>query len=389
MSIASGVCKTLAANRRYKSSDRNVGSISGFKGIGDYDSSLNMILYSCGHHRSPLLDSYTAQGEFDCSDFISLPKELKPCLTKFMININNKDLCNGLEFRDNSGLTIGAEDSKYFIYFVQRLDNDRDNSEKTMGTNSLRAYHTNINTINNELDHIIVGVHPSIFGVLIPPKTTNFLNVGHCSSKCFNQKIPEKGLTIMGVQPHVHTSGTKIKIRHFHDNNELDVILYVDHYNESTNKYYKPIHRVQFKENDTLSVECLFNNDLDNETRVTLTGKFDHNYGDMCYAYIYYYPKINVTSNICSSMNDEQTILDIADINELSGYWNSPEPIIRRPIYLNNTRLEDHLRRKIYYRDDIQQLLRLSPKRIRCDIIPQKTESSHLAYINYPDRFGK
>ncbi|CAG2116676.1 unnamed protein product [Medioppia subpectinata] len=325
-----------------------------FKGIGDYDSVLHMILYTCGLQTTNTLDSYAKEPAFDCSDFLSLPQNLRPCLIKNYVNIHRQNLCNGLEFETNTGLPMADIESKYAMLFVHRVHHVVGNREKQMG---LRVYHTE-KLIANQLDHMMAGIHPSIYGVLVPPNRNNFVNVGHCSYRCFKEVTNSRDyITITHIEPHVHTKGTKILIRHFRGNEELD------------------------QDNDVLSIECYYNNTLSNETLVTTTEKHG---GEMCLAFMYYYPPVK-GGGMCFSMSDEETLLQMTNLEQITGYWLNPQPIIIRPKHWNNTRVEDYIRKREDYSNDIQNIMRFSNKRIRCNIIQQKNELHKMGYVNYPD----
>ncbi|CAG2173919.1 unnamed protein product [Oppiella nova] len=118
--------------------------------------------------------------------------------------------------------------------------------------------------------------------------------------------------------------GTKIVIRHFRDNDELAKVLQIDNFDEAINIYYK----------------------LDNPTA-------KHG-GEICLAFMYYYPPVK-GGGMCFSMSDESTLLKNANVEQISGYWLNPKPMILNPDHLKNTRLDDHIRKKVDFKDDIQQ----------------------------------
>ncbi|CAG2169163.1 unnamed protein product [Oppiella nova] len=109
--------------------------------------------------------------------------------------------------------------------------------------------------------------------------------------------------------------GTKIVIKHLRGNDELAKVLQIDNFDEAINIYYK----------------------LDN-----LTAKHG---GEMCLAFMYYYPPVKGGDIRIKSLKTR--------------YWLNPKPMILKPDHLKNTRLEDYIRKKVDFRDDIQQEVRL------------------------------
>ena len=85
----------------------------------------------------------------------------------------------------DTAFPIGTEAYRYFMINIHIGLED----ESLIGNNvemGLRVWHTQ-EFRPNELASMMIGAHPSFYGILLPQKKSRFTIAGHCSAQCFDK----------------------------------------------------------------------------------------------------------------------------------------------------------------------------------------------------------
>jgi len=259
----------------------------------------------------------------------------------------------------NTGYPIGDSGQQEYLMFELHIDNPSLEKNVTFETGIDIFYTSNI----RKDDASVFGVgHTVNHFQTIPPKTSSYINVGHCSSECTKANVPETGMNLFNVMFHAHKAGRKMKARVFRDGAELPWLAVDNHYNfdYQANRPFREY--VKILPGDHITLECTY--DTTGRPNVTIGGH-PTNY-EMCIAFFWHYPK---SFMYCDSSADP-------DLNKLFGIqnytWNGEsyeEPILTEPEairgmsysgYLNTLNWTDQLK------NDLQEELRYGRHQSRC-----------------------
>ncbi|CAD5112434.1 DgyrCDS1656 [Dimorphilus gyrociliatus] len=193
-------------------------------------------------------------------------------------------------FPEDVGFPLGGSDKPLYVRMETHYDNPfgvknviDQSGVKLWLTKKLKKYDQAV----LEVGHT-VGPYQ-----IIPPKTEEFITLGHCSEECLNEAFKENKLEevkIFSVMLHAHLKGVKMRLRHYRGDEEIEPITYDDSYdfNYQDYKLMKPMKVL--KKGDRLTLECYYNTKTDSETIQGGLSTRD----EMCLAYIRYYPKISL-----------------------------------------------------------------------------------------------
>ncbi|CAL8069307.1 unnamed protein product [Orchesella dallaii] len=99
---------------------------------------------------------------------------------------------------------------------------------------------------------------PGLFA--IPPESSSFNIVGHCSSYCTKEMLPSTGVQIHSLTLHAHTQARRMRLRHFRGNQELKWIINDDNYDYNYQVVRTLPEPVTILPGDQLTTECSFDN---------------------------------------------------------------------------------------------------------------------------------
>lgn len=126
-----------------------------------------------------------------------------------------------------TGYPIGDTGSQEYIMFEVHIDNPA--LETGTFETGIDLFYTDK---LREIDAAVVGIAHTVNHLqIIPPRTDNFLNIGHCSAECTSALIPEEGITLFNVMFHAHKAGKKMRTRIIRDGIELPWLSVDNHYN--------------------------------------------------------------------------------------------------------------------------------------------------------------
>ncbi|KAG4070170.1 hypothetical protein HA402_003860 [Bradysia odoriphaga] len=212
-------------------------------------------------------------------------------------------------------------------------------------------------------------IDASVFGIahtvnhlqIVPPRTDNFINVGHCSSECTQALIPEEGINLINVMFHAHKAGKRMKTRIIRNGVELPWLAVDNHYNfdYQANRPFQEYRKVL--PGDHIITECTY--DTTSRPNVTIGGH-PSSY-EMCQSFFWHYPKSII---FCDSTANP-------DLNELFGIEDyeasefNDEPILTKPESIAGKRYSDYLNTYDWtdeLKDQLQQQLRYGTHETRC-----------------------
>uniref|UniRef100_A0A673CC00 Monooxygenase, DBH-like 1, like n=1 Tax=Sphaeramia orbicularis TaxID=375764 RepID=A0A673CC00_9TELE len=216
--------------------------------------------------------------------------------------IDTEDFCMGVvagwavgggvfEFPDDAGIPFGGGSSD--TYYKLEIHYNNPNHEKGLTDSSgLRLHYT------DKLRKYDVGV--LLTGVLsygsmtynIPPGATQFHTYSTCDTALFSKFLnPMPDLQVFAVLLHTHLAGRKVRVGHFRQEKQIDFLGVNENYNFEMQEIVSLGKTKTIKMDDKIQVECTYNT-------VNRTGMGHGTSDEMCLAFLFYYPAINVTTCI-------------------------------------------------------------------------------------------
>uniref|UniRef100_A0A672PKX8 Monooxygenase, DBH-like 1, like n=1 Tax=Sinocyclocheilus grahami TaxID=75366 RepID=A0A672PKX8_SINGR len=200
------------------------------------------------------------------------------------------------EFPEVAGLPIGGNVGDFF-YRLEVHYNNLNKSADRVDNSGLRFYYT---SELRQHDAAVLGTGLVIAPwYAIPPKAKSFLTYGMCDTAYIPEVLETPhDLQVFSVMLHTHLAGRKVRVGHSRGGKQIDLLAadenYDFEYQEVTNLgKTKPV-----KLGDKLLVECTYNT----ENRSTLTWGGFSTSDEMCLAFLFYYPAMNLSS--CVSFPD-------------------------------------------------------------------------------------
>ncbi|MEQ2309834.1 hypothetical protein AMECASPLE_002582, partial [Ameca splendens] len=237
---------------------------------------------------------------YHCPSFVKEPYD-KPCYKG-----DKGDACFGVvaswavggaayELPENTGIPIGGVGNDTFY----RLEIHYNNPQKKEGikdSSGLRLHYTD-QLRQYDVGILTTGVFPvSKMQYGIPPKATQFKSYGICNVSLFSQLVnPIPDLQVFSVLLHTHLAGRKVRVGHFRNGNQIDFMGVSENYNFDMQEIVNLGSIKTIKPDDEIIVECTYN--TADRTKTTLMGLSTTD--EMCLAFLFYYPAINITS--CTS----------------------------------------------------------------------------------------
>uniref|UniRef100_A0A3B5L8J8 Monooxygenase, DBH-like 1, like n=1 Tax=Xiphophorus couchianus TaxID=32473 RepID=A0A3B5L8J8_9TELE len=240
---------------------------------------------------------------YHCPSFVKEPYD-KPC---YMGEIG--DACFGVvaswavggrayELPENTGIPIGGTQSGTY-YRLEIHYNNPQKKEGIIDSSGLRLYYTD-KLRQHDVGILTTGVFPvSHMMYDIPPKAAEFHSYGICNTSFFHfhpqlvDPIPD--LQVFSVLLHTHLAGRKVRVGHFRKGKQIDFLGVNENYDFDMQETVNLGSIKTIKPDDEIIVECIYN--TSNRTQSTMMGLSTSD--EMCLAFLFYYPAINITS--CTS----------------------------------------------------------------------------------------
>lgn len=356
---------------------------SDLKGELSVKHSHHLSIYSCqapeGEDPETFFNKYVEQGGIDCLD--RKPGEISAypyCIRLiYTWTIGGRPML----LPENVGFPIGENEHEFYL-----MESHFDNPERLEGLtfeSGVLVYHT------EELREIEAGVmrigQMYDYNFIVPPNSVDYLVVGHCSSNCTNEWIPEEGVNIFNVMLHSHAFGRKMKLRQFRGTEELEWVINDDNYDNS----YQDNRNIPLRKlmpGDQMAIECQYDNSwLDPQG--TVVGGFSTR-EEMCEVVFYFYPR-NGLENCRSNILKPEVLAFFGIESVISDNGTVTNPLITAPEELAGIRLLDYLDNLDWsteMRQGLEDLMRFSLHEEQCGGDGfQKRIRADPVYITYPE----
>ncbi|KAK3516685.1 hypothetical protein QTP70_022190 [Hemibagrus guttatus] len=211
------------------------------------------------------------------------------------------------EFPEAAGLPVG-EDENGTLYRLEVHYNNPNKIAGVVDNSGLRLYYT------AQLRQFDAAVLQTGLMVLIgklygiPPNTSSFHTYGLCDTTYIPQVLSQlstgaKDLQVFAAYLHTHQAGRKVRVGQFRDGEQIDVLVQNEHYNFDFQQLTNLGRTKTVKLGDKLVVECTY--DTYNRSGLTWGGLGTNN--EMCLAFLYYYPALDLSS--CISFPKMQVLM--------------------------------------------------------------------------------
>ncbi|XP_052441666.1 DBH-like monooxygenase protein 2 homolog [Carassius gibelio] len=204
------------------------------------------------------------------------------------------------ELPEVAGLPIGGNVGDFF-YRLEVHYNNANKSKGRVDNSGLRFYHT---SELRQHDAGVLGTGLVVApGYAIPPKAKSFLTYGLCDTA----EIPKvletpTDLQVFSVMLHTHLAGRKVRVGHFRGEKQIDFLAADENYDFEYQDVTNLGKTKTVKLGDKLLVECTYNT----ENRSTLTWGGLSTSDEMCLAFLFYYPAMNLSG--CMSFPNTTTL---------------------------------------------------------------------------------
>ncbi|XP_060609364.2 DBH-like monooxygenase protein 1 isoform X1 [Anolis sagrei] len=269
----------------------------------------------------------------------------------------------GFTYPPHVGLSIGTALDPQYVLMEVHYDNPSyvegmiDNSGlRLFYTPDLRRYDAGV---------IEAGLWVSLFHN-IPPDMPDFVSEGHCTQECLEEALEAEkpsGIHVFAVLLHAHLAGRAIRMRHFRNGDEQQLLAYDDDFDFNFQEFQYLKEERTILPGDNLITECHYST-LDRQ-HMTWGGLSTRN--EMCLSYLLYYPRINLTR--CASIPDIMEQLEFIGVKEIYRPVRTWPFIIKSPKQYRNLSFMDAMNKFKWSREHgvsyNDYVLRL-PVNVRC-----------------------
>ncbi|XP_039454592.1 DBH-like monooxygenase protein 2 homolog isoform X2 [Oreochromis aureus] len=202
---------------------------------------------------------------------------------------------------ENVGIPIGGENSDA-LYRLEIHYNNPERKEGIKDSSGLRLHYT-AKLRQHDVGIMTTGVLPGRVKYDIPAKANQFLTYAMCNTSYFSKFFnPVPDLQVFAVLLHTHLAGRKVRVGHFRNERQIDFLGIDENYNFDLQQTVSLGSIKTIKQGDEIVVECTYN--TTNRASVTKMGLATTD--EMCLAFLFYYPAINITS--CVSIPDARGV---------------------------------------------------------------------------------
>lgn len=213
-------------------------------------------------------------------------------------------------------------------------------------TTDLRKHEAGLLTVGHSINS----------ATLVPPNTTDFVNVGHCSTGCTTKKFPAEGIHMFNIGLHSHLAGRKLKLRHFRGNKELPWISSDDHWDFNYQQNRPMVEPRHILPGDQLTYECTYDSTYRETPSSVIGGLTTHD--EMCECFNMYYPRMPELDR-CGSSYPVNKLMPKFGIQE---WGTGRDPVVLAPASLANKRyttvLDTIVNWTDQFRADLQEAMR-------------------------------
>ncbi|XP_043102167.1 DBH-like monooxygenase protein 2 homolog [Puntigrus tetrazona] len=218
------------------------------------------------------------------------------------------------EFPEVAGLPIGGNVGDLFY----RLEVHYNNPNKSAGrvdNSGLRFHHTP-ELRRHDAAVLMTGLAVAP-GYAIPPKAQSFLTYGMCDTANIPKVLETThDLQVFSAMLHTHLAGRKVRVGHFRGGEQIDLLVADENYDFEYQEVTNFGKTKTVKLGDRLLVECTYNT----ENRDTLTWGGFSTTDEMCLAFLFYYPAMNLSG--CSSFPDSKSLQSAMGAADITSWLN-------------------------------------------------------------------
>ncbi|XP_067274799.1 DBH-like monooxygenase protein 2 homolog [Pseudorasbora parva] len=218
------------------------------------------------------------------------------------------------ELPEMAGLPIGGNVGDFFY----RLEVHYNNLDKIAGqvdNSGLRFYYTS-ELRQHDAAILTTGLAVNE-GYAIPPKAKSFLTYGLCDTAYIPMVLETPhDLQVFSVMMHTHLAGQKVRVGHFRDGQQIDLLAVDENYNFEYQEVTNLGKTKTVQLGDKLLVECTYNT----ENRNTLTWGGLSTSEEMCLAFLFYYPAMNLSG--CVSFPDVESLESAMGATDTDMWFN-------------------------------------------------------------------
>ncbi|XP_054876024.1 DBH-like monooxygenase protein 2 homolog [Poeciliopsis prolifica] len=219
---------------------------------------------------------------------------------------------------ENTGIPIGGTQNDTY-YRLEIHYNNPQKKEGIIDSSGLRLYYTD-KLRQHDVGILTTGVFPvSHMEYAIPPKAAKFQSYGICNTTLFSRfEDPIPDLQVFSVLLHTHLAGRKVRVGHFRKGKQIGFLGVNENYDFDMQEIVNLGNIKTIKSDDEIIVECIYN--TSDRTQSTMMGLSTSD--EMCLAFLFYYPAINITS--CTSRPNTTLLSTTADqIDEYQSLMNT------------------------------------------------------------------
>ncbi|XP_052390510.1 DBH-like monooxygenase protein 2 homolog isoform X1 [Carassius gibelio] len=218
------------------------------------------------------------------------------------------------EFPEVAGLPIGGNVGD-FLYRLEVHYNNPNKSAGRVDNSGLRFYYTS-ELRQHDAAVLMTGLAVTP-GYAIPPKAKSFLTYGLCDTAYIPEVLQTPhDLQVFSAMLHTHLAGRKVRVGHFRGGKQIDFLAVDENYDFEYQEVTNLGKTKTVKLGDKLLVECTYN--TENRSALTWGGLSTSN--EMCLAFLFYYPAMNLSS--CVSFPDEDTLISEMGANDTASWVN-------------------------------------------------------------------
>ncbi|XP_062622231.1 DBH-like monooxygenase protein 2 homolog [Saccostrea cucullata] len=136
--------------------------------------------------------------------------------------------------------------------------------------------------------------------IQIPPRSPRVVVTANCPRADTSQFIVNGPVYFTRALNHMHYLGREMKLEHYRDGKKLRDLSYETDYSYDSPKTFEFSTPVEFRAGDEVITTCVFNSMNMNKT----VFKGDATSDEMCFGFLTYYPKENLTVTSCTQWQD-------------------------------------------------------------------------------------
>ncbi|XP_071155696.1 DBH-like monooxygenase protein 1 homolog [Mytilus edulis] len=229
----------------------------------------------------------------------------------------------GYDFPHNVGFSLNAPgDPRYLL-----LETHFTNPTLKSGIVDSSGFRITVTPTLRQYDAGMLEIGAMVNNLqFIPPYEKGFVSKSHCHEDCIKMAVGNQtnSLKVFGVLLHAHLLGAKLTARHFRGDRELEPFSKDDNYDFDYQDFRAMKQEREIKYGDSLAMDCTY--DSSSRTKPTVGGL--PTTSEMCLAFLFYYPKVNVTFCLSQPNYDQLSSVPWHAVKQLNT-WDWKDKSVR------------------------------------------------------------